>query len=58
MIKPKRHFAICVNNSDYEASLILRKIYEILPDETAARDGLSAAGVCLLRPLQRLSNNY
>ena len=40
MIKPKRHFAICVNNSDYEASLILRKIYEILPDEAAARDDL------------------
>jgi hypothetical protein len=40
MIKPKRHFAISVNNSDYEASLILRKICEILGDEAAARDDL------------------
>jgi hypothetical protein len=40
MIKRKRHFAICVDNSDYEASLILRKIYEIIPDEAAARDDL------------------
>ena len=36
----KKHFAICVDNTDYEASLILRKIYEILPDEAAAEDEL------------------
>jgi hypothetical protein len=40
MIKHKKHFAICVDNADYEASLILRKIYEIIPDEVAARDDL------------------
>ncbi|MBI5601828.1 MAG: hypothetical protein HY879_00575 [Deltaproteobacteria bacterium] len=40
MIKHNKHFAICVDNADYEASLILRKIYEIIPDETAARDDL------------------
>lgn len=36
----KRHFAICVDNTGYEASLILRKIYEIIPDEAAASDEL------------------
>jgi len=40
MIKQKKYFAICVDNADYEASLILRKIYEVVPDETAARDDL------------------
>ena len=29
MSERKRHFAICVDNSDYEASLIVRKIYEL-----------------------------
>jgi len=27
-----------VDNTDYEASLIIRKIYEVLPDEEAAKD--------------------
>ncbi|MEW6666111.1 MAG: hypothetical protein AB1512_12950 [Thermodesulfobacteriota bacterium] len=36
----KRRFAICIDNTDYEASLILRKVYEVLPDEAAARDDL------------------
>jgi len=40
MSEPKRLFAICVDNADYEASLILRKIYEIIPDEAAAKDDL------------------
>ena len=34
----KRQFAICIDNSDYQASLILRKIYEVIPDEAAAQD--------------------
>lgn len=34
----KKHFAVCVDNTDYEASLIVRKIYEVFPDEEAARD--------------------
>jgi len=38
MSTPNRQFAVCVDNTDYEASLIVRKIYEILPDEEAARD--------------------
>lgn len=40
MINDSRQFAICIDNSDYEASLILRKIYEVVPDEEAARDDL------------------
>ena len=32
-------FAICVNNSEYPASLELHKIYRLLADEDAARDG-------------------
>ena len=38
MYTEKRHFALCVDNTDYEASLIPRKMYEILPDRKAARD--------------------
>jgi len=30
-------FLICINNNGYEASLEQRKLYEILPDETASR---------------------
>jgi hypothetical protein len=40
MSEHKKSFAICVDNSDYEASLILRKIYEIIPDELGAKDDL------------------
>ncbi len=40
MTDHKRHFAICVDNTDYEASLISRKIYEIIPDGAAANDDL------------------
>ena len=32
-------FAVCINNSGYPASLELHKIYRILPDEDAAKDG-------------------
>lgn len=31
------HFAICINNESYEASLELRKLYEILPDPAASK---------------------
>ena len=34
----KKKFAVCIDNTDYKASLILRKIYEVIPDEEAARD--------------------
>ncbi len=32
-------FVICINNSDYPASLELFKIYRVLPDNDAAKDG-------------------
>ena len=32
-------FAVCVDNSDYAASLELFKIYRVLPDESAEEDG-------------------
>lgn len=32
-------FAICVDNAEYPASLELRRIYRILPDADAAKDG-------------------
>jgi hypothetical protein len=34
----KRQYALCINNEGYEASLIPRKIYEIIPDERAEED--------------------
>jgi hypothetical protein len=33
-------FALCVDNSDYRASLIVGKVYGILPDARAAKDDL------------------
>ena len=33
----RKHFMICVDNRNYEASLEIRKIYEVLPDRTAER---------------------
>lgn len=32
-------FAVCINNTEYPASLELHKIYRVLPDEDAAQDG-------------------
>ncbi len=32
-------FVICVNNSEYPASLELHKIYRVLPDKDAQADG-------------------
>jgi hypothetical protein len=31
------HFVVCVNNKDYPASLELRKLYQTVSDEAAAR---------------------
>ena len=35
----EQKFAVCINNSEYPASLELHKIYCVLPDEKAAQDG-------------------
>jgi hypothetical protein len=32
-------FAVCINNTEYPASLERHKIYRVLPDQEAARDG-------------------
>jgi hypothetical protein len=40
MKKPSKQFALCIDNSDYEASLIPGKVYRILPDPKAAKDDL------------------
>ena len=32
-------FAVCIDNSEYPASLELHKVYQVLPDEEAAVDG-------------------
>jgi hypothetical protein len=33
-------FAVCIDNAGHEALLIMRKIYEVLSDEEAAKDEL------------------
>ena len=33
-----KHFALCLDNAEYEASLIRGKVYRILPDLRAAKD--------------------
>jgi len=38
--KRSKPFALCVDNAEYEASLVLGKVYRILPDAKAARDDL------------------
>ena len=38
-IATRRRFAVCVRNDGYEASLERNKIYAVLPDRAADRDG-------------------
>ncbi len=38
MSKSQKRFAVCIDNTDYQASLIPGKLYEVLPDEDAAKD--------------------
>jgi hypothetical protein len=40
MKAPTKPFAICVDDTDYKASLIRGKVYQILPDPKAAKDDL------------------
>lgn len=35
-----QHFAVCIRNTGYAASLELRKIYEVLKDDEALRLGM------------------
>jgi hypothetical protein len=34
----RKRFVLCIDNRDYEASLIPRKIYEVIPDDQAEQD--------------------
>ena len=40
MRERRKRFALCLDNADYEASLIIGKVYRVLPDPQAARDEL------------------
>ena len=36
----KQHYAVCVRNDDYPASLELRKLYPVLDDSFASQHGM------------------
>lgn len=38
--RPNVHYLLCVKNDGYPASLLVRRLYEQLPDEDAERHGL------------------
>jgi hypothetical protein len=40
MRPPTKPFALCIDNADYEASLIPGKVYRIVPDARSAKDDL------------------
>jgi hypothetical protein len=40
MKETRKRFALCLDNSDYEVSLIPGKVYRVVPDRKAARDDL------------------
>ena len=40
MTRPVKPFALCLENTGNEASLILGKVYPIVPDARAAKDNL------------------
>jgi hypothetical protein len=40
MKQPTKPFALCIENAGNEASLILGKVYRLLPDSRAAKDDL------------------
>jgi hypothetical protein len=39
MKRSEKSFAVCINNKGYPASLELRKLYQVIPDEQAAKLG-------------------
>ena len=40
MKKEKMHFAVCIKNEGYKASLELGKLYRVIPDKDADAHGL------------------
>ena len=60
MKRPKKgspRFALCIDNTGCPASLELHKIYQVLPDQDATRDGdlrvIDESGEDYLYPAQR-----
>ena len=49
--EPEQAFAICIRNDDYEASLEMRKIYQVIPD-------VEAASHHLLRVIDESGDDY
>jgi hypothetical protein len=45
------HFVVCITNQGYPASLEMRKIYQALPDEKAAKHNL-------IRVIDESGENY
>jgi hypothetical protein len=39
-MKATKPFALCLDNTGYEVSLIVGKVYRVLPDKKAAKDDL------------------
>jgi hypothetical protein len=37
MKRTEKSFVVCINNKGYPASLEIRKLYQSIPDETAAK---------------------
>jgi hypothetical protein len=37
MKRAEKSFVVCINNKGYPASLEIRKLYQAIPDETAAK---------------------
>jgi len=52
-------FAVCIDNADYPASLVLHKIYRVLPDNGAVADGdirvIDESGEDYLYPASRFA---
>ena len=40
MKQTTKSFALCIDNTDYEASLVPAKVYRVVRDEQAAKDDL------------------
>ena len=38
MKQPTKQFVLCIDNTDYKASLIPGKVYRLIPDLDAAKD--------------------
>jgi hypothetical protein len=38
MKQPSKPFALCIDDTDYKASLIPGKVYRLIPDARAAKD--------------------